>query len=103
MKGDLKMAKIETYLVKDLGDLANIVSDSFQDIVMDMNDITARIDKLEKVNKKLGLVCLGLTGLLYLQRKKVFKLELKVNEFSDRLKVEEFIKGEDKQEENDLK
>lgn len=96
------MAKIERILVSDLEGLANVVSSSFNDICCDMNTLTKRVIKLEKMNKKLGLVSLGLLGLLYLHSKKINLLTLKVNEFSNRLDVNDFVKN-DQGEENDLK
>lgn len=96
------MAKIERVLVSDLEGLANVVSSSFNDICDDMNTLTKRVVKLEKMNKKLGLVSLGLLGLLYLHSKKINLLTLKVNEFSNRLDVNDFVKN-DQGEENDLK
>lgn len=96
------MAKIERVLVRDLEGLANVVSSSFNDICDDINDLTKRVVKLEKMNKKLGLVSLGLFGLLYLHSKRINLLTLKVNEFSNRLDVNDFVK-DDQGEENDLK
>lgn len=96
------MAKIETVFVKSWEDLAKVVGDNADKVCLDINDLTKRVVKLEKMNKKLGLVSLGLLGLLYLHSKRINLLTLKVNEFSNRLDVNDFVKN-DQGEENDLK
>lgn len=96
------MATTETIFVKSWEDLAKVVGDNTDGICIGMNDLAKRVVKLEIRCKRLVLLSLGLSGLLYLHGKKINLLTLKVNEFSNRLDVNDFVK-DDQGEENDLK